>query len=366
MIYPIALTIKPTLNCNMRCRHCFNGHSLEQTAICDSKTACTFIDLAAKSYSTIKITFHGGEPTLAGFRYYQEVFSHIHKLQKNGIHFHFFFTTNAILLSGKLLQLLKENDVMFNVSFDGPFNDVLRGRTKDVYDTIIKLQQIKARFRIFCSICNPSYKKLKETYQWFNERKIDFKIFPIDPYGFAKENEDLLMDMVDFLYYLGIAYRYWILDKYCQIKVGTFHEFAALRRKEQFKPYWFNREIALNPDGLIYPFGRPNDCNFPLGKPGEVSSLEECFSNPNYSKMKENIEKLWNEFCIPCPSNKVCHGVCMAMKYMYTSNKVDIRSSCNISNGIFQTILSINEAVKQKYSYNDLNPYAAKLLFKEA
>ena len=255
---------------------------------------------------------------------------------------------------------------MFNVSFDGPFNDILRGRSKEVHDTIFKLQKLKARFRIFCSICNPSYKQLKETYQWFNERKMDFKIFPIDPYGFAKENDDFLMDTADFLHHLSRAYEYWLLDKGCQIKVGTFHEFAALKPSEQFKPYWFNREIALNPDGKIYPFGRPNDCCFPLGKPADVSDFDECFSNPYYLEMKKNIETLWREFCVLCPSNKVCHGVCMAMKYMYTSNRTDIRQSCDISNGIFQTILLLNESVKKKYSPDELNPYAAKIIFKEA
>ena len=28
MVHEIALTIKPTMKCNMKCRHCFNGDSL--------------------------------------------------------------------------------------------------------------------------------------------------------------------------------------------------------------------------------------------------------------------------------------------------------------------------------------------------
>ena len=33
MIHEIALTIKPTMKCNMRCKHCFNGNDLNKSDI---------------------------------------------------------------------------------------------------------------------------------------------------------------------------------------------------------------------------------------------------------------------------------------------------------------------------------------------
>ena len=62
-------------------------------------------------------------------------------------------------------------------------------------------------------------------------------------------------------------YKKWLYDKECNVKFYTFEEFLELEPNSRFKPHWFYRKLALNPDGKIYPFGRPNDVNFCLGDP---------------------------------------------------------------------------------------------------
>ena len=82
MIHKIALTIKPTMACNMKCRHCFNGDSMNCKSFIDIDTVYRFIKIAASENNDVKITFHGGEPTLAGYDFYKKIFEYEKQLSK--------------------------------------------------------------------------------------------------------------------------------------------------------------------------------------------------------------------------------------------------------------------------------------------
>lgn len=346
MVHEIALTIKPTMGCNMKCKHCFNGDISNLSEMLDAAVACEFIEAACREYKDVKVTFHGGEPTLAGIDFYTQVFAfQAEMVKKYGVKFSNFFTTNGILLTDELIDLLIVNNTLINISFDGPYNDVLRGNSELVYKKIHRVKAKGERFRAFCTIAKGSYEHLREIYDWFNQREIDFKILPIEPRGYAAIDRQFLMDTDKFIDTLTDAYRYWIQDKNCKIRFYTFEEFAALRRTFQFKPFWFRREIALNPDGKIYPFGRPNDIQFCLGSPKDGFSLNDCFDSENYVRMLDILSGYRQEYCGTCSAANVCNGVCICMSYMYVQERELLEYSCNQSRRIFESILDINDRI---------------------
>lgn len=346
----IALTIKPTMNCNMKCKHCFNGDVLNTSQMIDINVVYDFIEAACKEYQNVKVTFHGGEPTLAGYDFYKDVFAYEHKMiEQYGTKISNNFTTNAVLLSEKLMDLLIENDTLINISFDGPYNDVLRGNSKTVYEKICQVKEKGGRVRAFCTIAKGSYEHLLEIYQWFNSEKIDFKILPIEPRGYAAADRQFLMEADKFIDVLTETYRYWIKDKNCQIRFYTFEEFSMLRRTTQFKPFWFRREIALNPDGKIYPFGRPNDIQYCLGDATKSMKLSECFDSVQYKKMLSILSDYRKMYCEQCSAHGVCNGVCICMSYMYVQEKELLEYSCNQSKHIFDAILAINDQIQQDF-----------------
>ena len=342
----IALTIKPTMNCNMRCRHCFNGDDLNYPGFTDFETVCRFVEIAAKNFPAVKITFHGGEPTLAGENFYRDFYGFENALSKKfGTKFLNLFTTNGKILSENLADILIANDTLINVSFDGIFNSVLRDDTEIVYEKILMLKSKKARLRIFCTLSSPALGHLRELYEWFKHEELDFKILPIEPRGRAKSFSKYLLPTEKFVPELVALYKYWLKDKSCKIKFYTFLEFVKFRRETQFKPFWFNREIALNPDGKIYPFGRPNDVNFCLGTPQDKDNITDFFDSAEYKRLLEILKSYHEKNCGNCPSKEICNGVLICMSYMYGAEENMINYSCRRANAIFQNILAVNEQV---------------------
>ena len=56
----IDITIKPTMACNMKCKHCFNGDAFVSNDKLDVTKACILMEKACKEYKKVKLTFHGG------------------------------------------------------------------------------------------------------------------------------------------------------------------------------------------------------------------------------------------------------------------------------------------------------------------
>lgn len=358
MAHKIALTIKPTMSCNMYCKHCFNGESINNPKILPIETACRFIEITARDYDDIKVTFHGGEPSLAGYEYYKTFYEYQKKIAKiYGVSFANSFTTNGLLLNDKFINLFISNNVQVNLSFDGPYNDVLRNNTDKVYSNICQLQNKGVNLHIFCTIAKEGSDDLVNIYKWFRDRKLNFKMLPIEPRGFARKKQDMLLDTDTFIKSLSKAYRLWLKDKATAMHMYTFQQFATARRDSQYKPYWFNREVALNPDGKIYPFGRPNDVDFYLGNPEKVEHLDDCFDCSEYNRMRNILQNLFMKRCEICPSFNTCHGVSLFMSYMYASDEYTLNSACEKTNAIFQEVLRINDEVIDEFQKGDFCQY---------
>ncbi|WP_278549281.1 radical SAM protein [Paraclostridium bifermentans] len=365
MIRNISVTIKPTMACNMRCKHCFNGEKLCDKKVLEASSTCNFLRLLAEEYKNVRLTFHGGEPTLVGIDFYHEIFKYQNMLTKKyGTTFSNSITTNGLALTDDLIDLFMENDVLFNISFDGPHNDILRENTDLVYNKICKLQEKGAKLRVYCIETSKSFKNLDETYEWFKKHNISFKLIPVQPQGNAKENNDLIMNPVKFVSELMHLYRKWLCDQQCNIKFYTFEEFLELDPNLRFKPHWFYRKLALNPDGKIYPFGRPNDINFCLGDPNLLSSINECFEVAKYKELISILDEYRSEFCTNCKSSYICNGITICSSFVYGDDYDMLKYGCTLSDLIFRGVLSVNAEVKEDFKNKDFEKYSNKVKMK--
>lgn len=354
----IDITIKPTMGCNMKCKHCFNGDTFAHSVMLDVNTALAFVVKASKEYKRVKIVFHGGEPSLAGIEFYKTFFDGINLLKENyGTEFNTFFTTNGLLLTDSFIDLLNANDVFINISFDGPYNDILRQNTKKVQETIFKIRDKGGDFRCFCVLSKHSVPHLKEIYDWFKNNRLNFKTLPIEKRGFAKDNEEIIMNPINLVNQFEMVYRYWIKDKECYISYSTFEEFTNLRRTTQHRKFWFGRKIALNPDGKLYVFGRPNDINYEIGTPYDINALSDCFESDGYIQYLKTLEEIRNIHCNTCDSKYVCGGVNINIAYLYVDDISLVEYSCNQCNMLFQRILNVNDEIIQDFQKGNNEMY---------
>lgn len=354
----IDITIKPTMGCNMKCKHCFNGDAFSGHDMLSINQACDFMEKACAEYSKVKVTFHGGEPTLAGIDFYREFYAKQQQFQrKYGTEINNLIVTNGLLLTDEFIDLFNENDVLINISFDGPYNHLLRQQSEKVLEVVKKTRDKGGRFKCFCVLSKDSVAHLEEIYDWFKANHIPFKTLPLEKRGYAKQNDSIVMDPNELVDQFEKVYQKWLTDREIDISYSTFEEFAALRRDMGHRKFYFGRKIAMNPDGKMYSFGRPNDVHYCLGTPYEVDKLEDCFENPEYRKCMDILEKMRNERCPACPSKTTCGGVNINIAYLYVEEPELIEYSCFQSNMLFQRILNVNDSIVADFNNGKSSKY---------
>lgn len=106
----INTLIKPTHECNLRCRYCFAEKYGYDKLILDLKKLKKYIDVLANKYDYINLVWHGGEPLMVPLDYYEEIYDYCKKLIQN-LYFlfklmeHYWIKKKLIFLK-KIIQVL--------------------------------------------------------------------------------------------------------------------------------------------------------------------------------------------------------------------------------------------------------------------
>lgn len=344
----IDITIKPTMSCNMKCRHCFNGDEFKDSQILAKERAVSFLRKACCEYENVKVVFHGGEPTLAGIDYYKYFFSKVCEYKKRyNTDIKIEITTNGLLLSDDFIDLLIDNQCAINLSFDGPYNHLLRQQSSKVQEIVFKIRDKGGKLKCFCTISKDSVEHLEEIYYWFRDNGISFKTLPIEKRGYAKIDTSIVMSPEALISQFEKVYRIWLKDKDCKISYSTFEEFSRISNNKIFRRPWFGRKLTLHPDGNIYSYGRPNDAKFSLGNVDTIETLDECFRSKVYEQYVDEIERLCEKKCSNCSSKSSCAGSNIGLAYLYVNDEDLIDYSCNQTNMLVQMIIRVNEQIEE-------------------
>ncbi len=124
----IPLNVLPqilvTLDCNSDCSYCFQKHHGE---IIDISTVESILQKAVSinqrngffsDNSTMTVTWHGGEPLLAGIEFFQKVVEI--ESYFSGVKFENRIQTNGTLMTEEFARLFADNDFGVGFSLDGP------------------------------------------------------------------------------------------------------------------------------------------------------------------------------------------------------------------------------------------------------
>lgn len=355
----ISLTIKPTNGCNMRCKHCYHAEEGFDNKIIEIKSIFKFLGLAAKEYEDINVLIHGGEPTLCGIEYIRNIFEYEKALcKKSNVNFRNTIQTNGLLLNDEWIELFIENGVNVGISFDGPHNDVLRGKTETVLKVIKRCKEKGLKVGVLCVETNQSIDNLIYTYKWFNKNEISYKILPVFKCGNAKIDESCLMNAEHYVSALMSLYEYWIQDEECKIRVNTLEEFTHLFDTQycmQFGASCIYHRLALNSDGGIYPCGRPYDDSFLLGNIDDIDEINSLFQKGGYQKLVAIVNNRKVNCKKQCEFFNICRGGCISNSIIDGSMSEINGESCLQTHLIFQNVKLINEKLLNLNSQNVKN-----------
>ena len=184
-----SLLIKPaSAVCNLDCSYCFylDRDADPYKALPARRMTNDTLERLADSYLFYSypqsiFAFQGGEPTLAGLPFFQQLVRFQQQYGRNGQSVSNAMQTNGVLLDQNWCDLFRDTNWLLGVSLDGPegindkyrFNKEGHGTWKRVMQSIELLQKNKVEFNILCVLSQANVDKPKELYRFYRSLGVD-------------------------------------------------------------------------------------------------------------------------------------------------------------------------------------------------
>lgn len=358
--------IIPTMGCPANCSYCWSS---EQTSQIMTKDTVDDIINWLKNFKDepTTFTFHGGEPLLAGYEFYEYALDAIAGELSN-LYPAYAIQTNLWLMDEKIAKLFKKYDIPIGSSLDGPrrFNDIQRG--VDYYDKTMHGYEVAKEnglnVSFISTFTNFSIKHKEEIFNFFKDNHLNMKIHPALSSIKSHKSDNFALDPEDYgelmLYlldeYLDIADTVELknIDHLCK---------GVLRKKGCVCTYvdCMDSTFAIGPDGSIYPCYRFVDMpDFVIGHVSESPSYEELMDT-KAEKLLQQYKQFVDENCHDCKHIDYCRGGCpynaLVMDENHQVSCVD--PHCTAYKMIFD---KIDELMNQKldFAFDELNDVIEK------
>ncbi|MBN2734855.1 MAG: TIGR04083 family peptide-modifying radical SAM enzyme [Methanomicrobiaceae archaeon] len=312
---PFHVMLIPTLGCPANCRYCWSSE--EDSPVMAIDTIKKTVEWLEQLHDyQVTVTFHGGEPLLAGPEFYKEALP----LLSDGLrHLEptFAIQTNLWRMTPELAKIFAEYNIPVGSSIDGPkeINDSQRG--EGYYDRTFEGYKIATEngldVRFICTFTADSYEKREEIFKFFMDNGLTLKLHPALPslrdnepekYALAPEKYGELL-----VYLLDMALLH--MNKAVIMNINDLCRCVFTRRGNVCTfADCMGTTFAIGPDGGIYPcyrfVGMPE---YVMGNVHDNPSQEEIESTKAWRLMQE-FKNYVDENCKSCRHITYCRGGC--------------------------------------------------------
>jgi len=313
------IMIVPSLACPASCSYCFGPHQGNTQMNQGVIESVIRWQGSVQSDDSLNITFHGGEPLVAGLDFYRMALP----LLRDGLaprRVHFSMQSNLWLLTEDTAAIFKEYGLSLGTSLDGPeqITDAQRGAGY-FRRTMAGIELAQAHgldVACICTFTRQSLPQREKILSFFIQEGLNLSIHAALPALTSKlnpfpdtwslspsEHGALLSDMLDLYLEQADKIRIGTLDSLCrnvvygQGSICTFDDCLG-------------KFLAVGPDGAIYPCQRfAGKAEFVLANVNDETSLHAMQTTPLWQLFLHR-EKHVAEECGDCRFFSACKGGC--------------------------------------------------------
>lgn len=331
MVSAMSIMLKPASGqCNLRCRYCFYQDEISKREVKSygmmSKETLknTLTKALEQTKNLLQIAFQGGEPTLAGLDFFEEVVRIVKENNVNHCRVNFALQTNGTLLDENWARFFKAHHFLVGVSLDGikEIHDQWRvdAEGKGTYQRVLSgirlLEEYGVEFNILTVLTKDACRRYQKIYESYKKNGWDFQQYIpcLDPLEEKRGQHEWSLDPKQFESYLKTAFDCWYRD----IIEGhpRFHRYfdnllLILNRQMPEACGMSGRcsvQYVVEADGSVFP------CDFYMLDPYCLGNLNtDSFEEMDQKRtelgfIEESIQK--EQECKSCRWYGLCRGGC--------------------------------------------------------
>ncbi len=317
----INIFLKITNRCNISCAYCYETpyrNMVGHNDVISFEDIDHFIDMATRYARNIVVTFHGGEPTLAGVAYYRKVMGEIFTKYPYAT-FNATIQTNSTNLNKEWFELFKLCGIQLGSSYNALDADLRYGSRADslssrIFDKILDAKDNGVDVGNLEVLTARGLEHIKEIYEFYKEVQLPNTFLPIFNEGSAKEiSQSLIQDREKYEKLATDYFKYWLRDK-----TPALDRFASAYFQLLYTGIGsacdqgddcLRTQLGLMSNGEIFPCDRPLKERYDLGNVKEFSSIEEIYDSPKYRRFEEERDRKIRK-CRKCDMFNFCRGRC--------------------------------------------------------
>jgi uncharacterized protein len=323
-----SLLIKPaSAVCNLDCSYCFylDRDADPYKALPARRMTNDTLERLADSYLFYSypqsiFAFQGGEPTLAGLPFFEQLVKFQQQYGRNGQSVSNAMQTNGVLLDQNWCDLFRDTNWLLGVSLDGPedINDKYRynkeghGTWKRVMQSIELLQKNKVEFNILCVLSQANVEKPRELYRFYRSLGVDnVQYIPLAEFDGAGNALPYTITAEQYGRFLCETFDVWWPERR-KMRVRFFDNIAEALAGQKPGTCTMHETcdsyVVVEYNGDVYPCDFFVEGSWKLGNITLDSWPEIARRTRRYSFAEKKT--LAHPDCQVCEYQSICHGGC--------------------------------------------------------
>ena len=332
----MVVVFKPSLKCNIKCKHCYVGDersNYENMSLQDAVTVLSKIPAGSE------VIFHGGEPMLMGLDFYR------HLVAKFESKFRFSMQSNLMLAHAGWANFIKD-DLNGRISTSFDVVGTMRPVSKVGWmEKLLLLKEYDISPYVVSVLSKENQDHALQMYRFFSSLGSSFRINYVENIGYAGLNglNSLRHDTMKYAQALIDVFDVWFMNPDANILVDpcaeilSFFLLGSSAKKCPFTSSCAQHLISVNPDGSVFPCGGFD--TFHSFRYGNLitQSLDEVLSSSVRFAACERLLYL-PEKCQSCYYFPICEGGCRLEAYSYYGDMHRETSMCEEYRMLFSHI----------------------------
>lgn len=354
----LNILIKPASgNCNMRCKYCFyadeqDNRQISSYGIMETAVMHAIVDRALEFGDGIcTLAFQGGEPTLAGLAFYEDLADYISRCENpKKIRFHYALQTNGLSIDEDWARFWAKHHYLIGVSLDGPkeIHDRYRkdaagdGTFNRIMAGLRILEKHHVDYNILTVVTAATARSGQKLYNFFQKNGFHYQqyIECLDPIGEEPGGQEYSLTPEKYEAFLKSLFDAWYLDaKSGRSPYNRYFENLLMIMDGQAPESCSMRGVCgkqwvIEADGSTYP------CDFYALDQWLLGNVKEN----TFEDMDRRRDELgfiqWSgqlhEDCKNCQWLSLCRGGCRRNREPVTDKSTGRNYFCSAYKGFFR------------------------------
>lgn len=348
-----SLLIKPaSAVCNLDCAYCFyldrdaDPYSAMPGRRMTAETLERLVDTYLfYSYPNSTFAFQGGEPTLAGPAFFEDLVKLQQRYGRNGQVVANAMQTNGILLDDRWCELFKKFQWLIGISIDGPepLHDLYRadkrgaGTWRKVMKGVELLKKHNVEFNALCVVSQANVDKAAEVYRFFRSLGIDYvQYIPLSEFDALGQPLPYTITAEQYGRFLCQTFDLWWPERR-KMRIRYFDNLAEALAGQKPGTCTLHETcdsyVVVEYNGDVYPCDFFVEKDWKLGNVNLDSWAEIARRQRRYQFAA--TKTLAHPDCLVCEYQSICHGGCPKHRHDPRGNFHDLDYFCAAYKMIF-------------------------------